>query len=57
MTFRVRREEYYDEGVAKAREVESIVESYIGGKRIQSLLIAAGISLGAGLLIGALTKK
>ena len=53
----LRQGEYSDKGVAKAREIESLAESYIGGKRIQSLLIAAGISLGAGLLIGALTKK
>lgn len=49
--------EYFEKGVAKARELESSVESYVRGKPIQSLLLATGISLGLGLLIGALIKK
>lgn len=49
--------EYYEKGVAKARELESVIESYVRGKPIQSVLIAAGVFLGAGLLIGALVKK
>jgi ElaB/YqjD/DUF883 family membrane-anchored ribosome-binding protein len=48
---------YYEKGVARARELESVVQSYVRGKPIQSLLIATGISLGAGLLIGTLIKK
>jgi len=49
--------EYFEKGVAKARELESSVESYVRGKPLQSLLLATGISLGLGLLIGALIKK
>ncbi len=49
--------EYYDKGVSKAKELEANLESYVREKPIQSLLIATAVSLGAGLLIGALLKR
>lgn len=50
-------EELYEKGMMKARELESSLESYIRERPIQALLIATGISLGAGLCIGALIKR
>jgi ElaB/YqjD/DUF883 family membrane-anchored ribosome-binding protein len=49
--------EYYERGIDKAREIEAGLENYVRDNPMRSILIAAGISLGAGLLIGALIKR
>jgi ElaB/YqjD/DUF883 family membrane-anchored ribosome-binding protein len=46
-----------EKGLSEAHELESRVERYVSRKPISSLLIAAGVALGAGLLIGALIKS
>ena len=47
----------YEKGLTEAHELESKVERYVSRKPMSSLLIAAGVALGAGLLIGALIKR
>ena len=46
-----------EKGLAEARDLESKVEHYVSRRPISSLLIAAGVALGAGLLIGTLIKR
>jgi ElaB/YqjD/DUF883 family membrane-anchored ribosome-binding protein len=48
---------FYEKGLEEARELESKVERYVSRRPMSSLLIAAGVALGAGLLIGTLIKR
>jgi ElaB/YqjD/DUF883 family membrane-anchored ribosome-binding protein len=47
----------YEKGVEKARELENTIENYIRERPFQSLLLVAGISLAAGLLVGTLSRR
>lgn len=49
--------EYYEEGVSRARTLESDLEGAIRRKPVQSILIAAGVAAGIGLLIGYLSAR
>jgi ElaB/YqjD/DUF883 family membrane-anchored ribosome-binding protein len=45
--------DYYEQGRARAEEIEQSLEQYVQEKPIQSLLMAAGV----GLLLGILWKR
>jgi ElaB/YqjD/DUF883 family membrane-anchored ribosome-binding protein len=48
---------YYEEGVDKAKELERRMETHIQDHPLQSLLIAAGVGLLAGVLVGSLCRR
>ncbi len=49
--------EYYEEGVEQAKKLEATLEDYVKDNPIRSLLLAAGVSLGAGFLVGTLIRR
>jgi len=48
---------FCEKGLVEARDLESKVEQYVSRRPMSSLLIASGVALGAGLLIGTLIKR
>ena len=49
--------EYYQEGIEQVKKFEASFEEYVRENPVRSLLIAAGVSLGAGFLIATLIRR
>ena len=56
-TVRDGAEEAYERGVEKARNFGEAIENYVQEKPVQSLLIAAAVALGVGVVAGTLIKR
>jgi ElaB/YqjD/DUF883 family membrane-anchored ribosome-binding protein len=56
-TVREGAEEAYEKGVEKARDFGETIENYVQEKPIQSLLIAAAVALGVGVVAGTLIRR
>ncbi|HZN57803.1 MAG TPA: hypothetical protein VFD71_06975 [Planctomycetota bacterium] len=49
--------DYYHQGVAKAQELERDIASRVQENPLRSVLLAAGIGAGAGMLLGILLRR